>query len=382
MKHTKKHMSKPENRLDRKLRYGKSVRGAYELNGNSISMTVDREHTPRVYGNGNTNGDHKRKQLINMHNLFYQDSYYRKRRMRRRIRLIVIIAFVATGIIVFLAKSDFSVEEATDPGTIHPPGGDMSEISVSEDLPPPRESEPIPRQEAAFSDCYFYEADKEERYVAFQEKNLDLSPDEIVWRVNSFLDYDFFEVKIKTDSPDLTIMVNKYYYVPDDFRPTGMISGSSGHTMRREVDEAFRLMQSDIAREINGVISVASAFRTVSYQESLFNSYLANDSRENVERYSARPGHSEHHTGLVIDVIGSFGSLRDFINTKEGPWVHEHAHKYGFIIRYKEGFEHITGYESEPWHLRYIGVDLATKMKKTGIDTFEEFKVKYIDHSP
>ena len=317
-----------------------------------------------------------------MHNLFYQDSYYRKRRKRRKIRHIVIVALIATGIIVFLVKCDFSGEKATDPEVILPPGENMSETNAYEALSPPGEPESVPRQEADFTDYYFFEADKAERYVAFQERNPDLASDEIIWRVNSFLDYDFFDVMTKTDSPELTIIVNKYYYVPSDFYPSDMVTGSGGYLMRREVDEAFRKMQSDIAREINGTISVASAFRTVSYQESLFNQYLASDSRANVERYSARPGHSEHHTGLVIDIVGSFGSLRDFINTKEGPWVHENAHKYGFIIRYKDGFEHITGYESEPWHLRYIGVDLATKMKETGINTFEEFKVKYIDHAP
>jgi len=325
-----------------------------------------------------------------MHNLFNQDSYHHKRSMRRKTILAVIIALLEIGIIVFLVNCGISGEEATNPESISPPGGNMSETNAYETPPPLEEPEPVPEQEttnvleqeADFSDFYFYEADKAERYVAFQERNPDLTPDEIVWRVNSFLDYDFFEVTIQTDSPELTIIVNKYYYVPSDFYPPDIITGSGGYLMKPEVDEAFRKMQSDVANEINGTISVASAFRTVSYQENLFNQYLANDSRENVERYSARPGHSEHHTGLVIDVVGSFGSLRDFINTKEGPWVHENAHKYGFIIRYKDGFEHITGYESEPWHLRYIGVDLAIKMRETGINTLEEFKVKYIDHAP
>ena len=127
-------------------------------------------------------------------------------------------------------------------------------------------------------------------------------------------------------------------------------------------------------------ITAASAYRSVSYQEGLYNGYLKRDPKAVVDTYSARAGYSEHHTGMAIDFIGSFGSLNDFENTKEYPWVRDNCHKYGFIIRYTAENQWITGYKNEPWHLRFIGIEAATDMKEKGISSFEEYKTKYIDH--
>ena len=95
------------------------------------------------------------------------------------------------------------------------------------------------------------------------------------------------------------------------------------------------------------------------------------------DNYSARAGHSEHQTGLAID-IGS--TKTSFEYTNEFKWLQEHAHEYGFIMRYPKGKTWITGYEYEPWHYRFVGVDAATKIFEEGI-TFEEYYAKYIDVS-
>lgn len=86
---------------------------------------------------------------------------------------------------------------------------------------------------------------------------------------------------------------------------------------------------------------------------------------------SARPGTSEHQTGLVIDVVTPGGYMFDFAQTEQSTWVNNNAHKFGFIVRYPEGKEHITGYMPEAWHLRYVGKDMATKVKNSGL-TFDE----------
>lgn len=116
-------------------------------------------------------------------------------------------------------------------------------------------------------------------------------------------------------------------------------------------------------------IPTQSGFRTYNYQVTLYNNYVVRDGQEAADTYSARPGFSEHQTGLVFDV----GAIdNNYGNTAEGIWLREHCHEYGFIIRYPLGKEDITGYMYEPWHIRYVGVAAATEIYQRGI-TLEEY---------
>jgi D-alanyl-D-alanine carboxypeptidase len=133
----------------------------------------------------------------------------------------------------------------------------------------------------------------------------------------------------------------------------------------------------------DGVLFIPqSGYRSYDYQNQLYTNYKATDP-EGADTYSARPGFSEHQTGLAIDLnIPGSGGLEDFVGTEQAEWVSKNARLFGFIIRYTEENQAITGYVSEPWHIRYIGAEHAAKMKETGIISFEEYKVKYIDHQP
>lgn len=116
-------------------------------------------------------------------------------------------------------------------------------------------------------------------------------------------------------------------------------------------------------------IPTISGFRTYDYQVTLYNSYVARDGQAAADTYSARPGFSEHQTGMVFDV----GAIdNNYGNTAAGTWLREHCHEFGFIIRYPQGKENITGYMYEPWHIRYVGVDAATEIYQRGI-TLEEY---------
>ena len=127
-------------------------------------------------------------------------------------------------------------------------------------------------------------------------------------------------------------------------------------------------MQSDAENE--GLdIYISSGFRSYDDQDRIYNNYASYDGYEAADRYSARPGHSEHQTGQAFDLNTISES---FAYTAEGEWVKENCHKYGFIIRYPEGKEDITGYMYEPWHIRYIGIDKATEVYERGL-TLEEF---------
>ena len=162
------------------------------------------------------------------------------------------------------------------------------------------------------------------------------------------------------------IIVNKTYSLPKDFRPTDPYSNTDKDWAIEMIDKtatnAFKSMQSD-AQAIGLNIYIASGFRGYNSQERIYNSYVAKDGRDAADTYSARPGYSEHQSGLCFDL----NSVNDsFAATNEGKWVNDNAHLYGFVIRFPKGKEDKTGYQYESWHLRYVGKDLAKKLYNNG----------------
>lgn len=150
------------------------------------------------------------------------------------------------------------------------------------------------------------------------------------------------------------LIANKTYSLPSNYYPGGLLSSCSA---------AFKQMQNAAAAE--GLdIYVSSGFRSYSSQESIYNRYCSYDGQAAADRYSARPGHSEHQTGLAIDLNTIEYSFAD---TPEGQWVAANCWKYGFILRYPENKEAQTGYRYEPWHIRYLGVDTATAVYNSGL---------------
>ncbi|MEK9199864.1 M15 family metallopeptidase [Lysinibacillus halotolerans] len=164
---------------------------------------------------------------------------------------------------------------------------------------------------------------------------------------------------------DGVLIANKKYPLPADFAP-----GEN-----KEARAAFEKMAAD-AKTAGFELNAFSTYRSYEYQEVLYNNYVSRDGKENADRYSARPGYSEHQTGLAFD-IGEKGKedlwlTAEFGESEAGKWLVENAHKYGFILRYPKGKEAITGYMYESWHFRYLGVELATKVKESNL-TLEEY---------
>jgi D-alanyl-D-alanine carboxypeptidase len=119
-----------------------------------------------------------------------------------------------------------------------------------------------------------------------------------------------------------------------------------------------------------------SAFRSYATQESVYAGWVSSLGQEGADLTSARPGHSEHQTGLAIDISAVPATCaldQCFAETPQGQWLAANAYQWGFILRYPEGMTSITGYEFEPWHYRYVGIELATEMRERGIATLEEF---------
>jgi D-alanyl-D-alanine carboxypeptidase len=123
--------------------------------------------------------------------------------------------------------------------------------------------------------------------------------------------------------------------------------------------------------------NLQSGYRSYSFQVNLYNGYVKQQGQATADRQSARPGYSEHQTGLAADLGGvtqpACNVAQCFAKTPEGAWLAANAHTYGFIVRYGADDEETTGYDYEPWHIRYVGIELAAEMHRKGIQTLEEF---------
>jgi D-alanyl-D-alanine carboxypeptidase len=162
---------------------------------------------------------------------------------------------------------------------------------------------------------------------------------------------------------DGILIVNKTYSLPENYKaPNAGEYEFCLQCLTQETKNNFNEMQAD-AQSIGLNIYISSGYRSYKYQEKLYNNYVYQDGLEEADTYSARPGHSEHQTGLAFDL----NTIDDsFALTEEGKWIKDNCYKYGFILRYPKGKEKETGYQYESWHLRYVGKDLAEKLYNNG----------------
>ncbi|MGT2711768.1 LD-carboxypeptidase LdcB/DacB [Streptococcus oriscaviae] len=155
------------------------------------------------------------------------------------------------------------------------------------------------------------------------------------------------------------IIVNKKHPLASDYAP-----GENP-----EAKAAFSTLQADMIAQGFALSQSYSGFRSYETQAGLYQSYVSQDGQANADRYSARPGYSEHQTGLAFDLIDASGNLLE--EPTAAQWLRHHAHEYGFIVRYLPEKEGITGYMAEAWHIRYIGKE-ATDIYESGL-TLEEY---------
>lgn len=188
-------------------------------------------------------------------------------------------------------------------------------------------------------------------------------------------------IAVVTNPKALDVVVNKQRSLPADFIPPHLVepdvpfsfSGQSEKKLLQKVaaDALEKLFQA--AKKDNITLYAVSGYRSYATQKSIYNSNVARQGEAEASRFSARPGHSEHQTGLTMDVTGKDPNClleQCFENTAEGKWIAENAAKFGFIIRYPKDKEDITGYAFEPWHIRYVGVELAQEINE--LDTTME----------
>ena len=232
----------------------------------------------------------------------------------------------------------------------------------------------------AFKDITNFDINNIDRYLAYQEENEDYNLATVVTYVNIGLDKEgyseYTEYTEEEAQNDLTILVNKYHKLPDDYVPNDLValSYNSNYYLRKEAAEAFERLTD--AGVLDGVIFYPfSPYRSYETQEVLYNRYVARDGVTAADTYSARPGFSEHQLGLAVDVRSS--TLSDNLTPEHYEWMLNNSYKYGFIVRYPKGKQHITQFMEEPWHLRYLGIELATKVHDSGL-TYDEYYDLYM----
>lgn len=224
-----------------------------------------------------------------------------------------------------------------------------------------------------------------DRYIKYYNNHKDDKISHIVSIVNVCADKDYYDkdtVK-KTDiSKKELMLVNKFNYLDENYAPDDIVKVSmqfayGDNEIKKEVYEKFRSMYNDAKKEGLYLI-ITSSYRDYNFQKELWDSYANQKGDEWADSVSARAGYSEHQTGYTLDIVTYNANMSSFEKTDEFKWLQDNAYKYGFILRYPKDKEDITGYSYESWHYRYVGKDVATKIKKLGI-TFDEYYAYFIE---
>jgi len=241
-----------------------------------------------------------------------------------------------------------------------------------------------------FKKIKYFKNENKERYIYYYENNKNLSYEEVITNVNIGLDKNYYTYIKKADiTKNNLILVNKYLKLEKEYTPKNLeeINGKyfinknkEVRKLTKEAKEAFERLSEDSIKN-NTPVYGQSAYRTYDKQENLYNYAVKTYGKEKADNDTARPGHSEHQTGLAIDVSSTKdGNMLNFENTPSYDWMLSNAHKYGFILRYNKNKEHIHGYINEPWHYRYVGIELATYMHDNYSDlTYDEYYYKFIN---
>ena len=233
----------------------------------------------------------------------------------------------------------------------------------------------------------YYIDDYLKKYLDYYEKNKDLSVSEIITRINTHLDDEFYTNTEKIDDTlGKFVILNKHYYSDENYKGLNLIDVDSEYNLyntsfklSKECYEAFLKMYND-AKEQGYAFKINSAYRSYEKQIKIYQGWVNKDGVKQADTYSARAGFSEHQTGYAFDVRDYPFTNDDYSKTKSFTWVSENAYKYGFIIRFPKDKEYITGYQYEPWHYRYCGIECATYIHDNNI-TFEEYYEYFIKYN-
>ncbi len=222
-------------------------------------------------------------------------------------------------------------------------------------------------------------------YLEYYNSNKDKTINEIVEKVNTHTNKEYYTDPLKTDiSKKELMLVNKYYYLEQDYEPENLVTipqtYSYGELGSQKVTEstydAF-LNLWNASNEAGYYLMVNSSYRTYEKQQAVYDDYKNTGGTNYADSIAARPGFSEHQTGYSLDIFEKGYSSANFKDSESYRWLMDNAYKYGFILRYPEDKVDITGYSYESWHFRYVGVEAATYIHENNI-TFDEYYAYFV----
>ncbi len=228
----------------------------------------------------------------------------------------------------------------------------------------------------------YFIKDNLDEYLNYYDKNSDKSIDLVVSIVNVNANNDFYDNDSATNVDDgILMLVNKYHYLPENYDPKDIVNIKNWYCygenqIKDEVYQKFIEMYNDASKN-NLKLIISSGYRTYDEQKETYDSYVDRYGVKKADGLAARPGYSEHETGLTLDITTGKATKDTFEDTDEFKWLKENSYKYGFILRYPKDKENITGYDYEPWHYRYVGIETSTKIHELDI-TFDEYYAYYI----
>lgn len=241
----------------------------------------------------------------------------------------------------------------------------------------PQEEKELTEMEKAKRDIKYYIDENETAYLEYRNKNKDMTIEKVILNVNMGLNNKYYtNTKESKYQNTYKILVNKYNYVTESYIPNNLEQVSSEYSSKslklvNYAKEAFEEM-ARAAKAENYTIRAMSSYRDYAYQNTLYNNYAKRDGYESADTYSARPGYSEHQTGLAVDIDNAKEYFTNFENTKEFTWMQNNAYKYGFILRFPKDKVTETGYEYESWHYRYVGKEIAKYIHDNNL-CYEEY---------
>lgn len=305
----------------------------------------------------------------------------KRRRLKKKIRNRLILAFgllITLFILITLIKGIV--------GLFHSDNKTMNNEKITEEI---KGSETLRKAGMSEEDIKEmtslpnYRSNRAKRYAKWKAKSVK----DIVMQVNCDIDLKpYSKTTIIDDDSDMTLLVNKFYALPAGYQPSDLVpledyacvqgEDYSCQTveqieMRKEAYDAYvKFCKAAAKNDIN--IRAIAGYRTYEYQKGLWDYYASVNGEEYADQYYARPGQSEHNSGLAVDITFNGYNFNEIENYDGYDWILKNMHKYGFILRYPEDKTDVTQYGYESWHIRYVGKEAATKIYKNNW-TLEEY---------
>ena len=228
---------------------------------------------------------------------------------------------------------------------------------------------------------YFMEKNLK-KYISYLDKNSNLN--DVIAIINVGANDNWYSNTKKTDvKKDHLLLTNKFYYLDNTYNSDNMVNVSKKYSygenqmLTSETYNAF-IEMFNAAKKENLTLIINSSYRSYEDQEEIYNDLKNSKGEEYADKIAAKPGHSEHQTGMSIDIQTYGSTAATFEEYEEFNWLKQNAHKYGFILRYPKDKEFLTGYEYESWHYRYVGTEAATYIYENNI-TFDEYYAYFIN---